>query len=279
MELRPEHRNADDSHEARLQRLRATPPQTACEPGDCSHPHRRSRRREHSDAEYVRRISPAAATDSPARLQVGARARAAPGRARPLAHRRPTRGHAPSMFHVKPPLHVKRPYRSTRGPGHAPEPTLTGATGSRPHSRHGLTAGAAPTTIPSRHHPTPSSPPRDAPSRLQPPSTRPDVDIRTTERVVWQPFRPQPTARRPDSGRIGHYPRLSGPLRLLKRISASPSAGCPKDTPEAASGRPQLRSTEHHLASDQEPGNADGRRPRGRRPSGQGTGVPISRGR
>lgn len=81
--------------------------------------HRRSRRREHSDAEYVRRISPVAATDSPARLQVGARARAAPGRARPLAHRRPTRGHAPSMFHVKPPLHVKRPYRSTRGPGHA----------------------------------------------------------------------------------------------------------------------------------------------------------------
>lgn len=153
VELRPEHRTADDSHEARPQRLRATPPQTACEPGDCSHPHRRSRRREHSDAEYVRRISPAAATDSPARLQVGARARAAPGRARPLAHRRPTRGHAPSMFHVKPPLHVKRPYRSTRGPGHAPEPTLTGATGSRPHSRHELTAGGRPD-----HHPVPAPP-------------------------------------------------------------------------------------------------------------------------
>lgn len=80
------------------------------------------------------------------------------------------------------------------------EPTLNGATGSRPRSRHGLTAGAAPTTIPSRHHPTPSLPPRDAPSRLQPPSTSPDVDVRTTERVVWRPFRPQSTARRPDSG-------------------------------------------------------------------------------
>lgn len=135
--------------------------------------HRRSRRRQHSDAEYVRRISPVAATDSPARLQVGARARAAPGRARPLAHRRPTRGHAPSMFHVKPPLHVKRPYRSTRGPGHAP------------NRRSPAPPGAAPT----RAMGSPQGPPRP-PSR--PGTTRPRHRRPVTHRAACSHRRHDP---------------------------------------------------------------------------------------
>lgn len=114
--------------------------------------HRRNRTREHSDAEYVRRISPAAATDSPARLQVGARARASPGRARPLAHRRPTRGHAPSMFHVKPTLHVKRPYRSTRGPGHASNRRSTAPPGAAPLAPWAHGRGRP------DHHPVPAPP-------------------------------------------------------------------------------------------------------------------------